>query len=438
MKRSVPIFLFLLVILSGCGRQGFVEVTSISTNMSVNGVQLTETNLVETLNLSPLPSLPHNPTNKYADDEDAALLGQGLFFDERLSSNGKISCATCHQADHNWTDGKPLSEGLQPVLRNAPSLWNVGYQRWFFWDGRKDSLWSQALGPIEHPLEMGGSRLRVYRLLNETESYRNLYQNVFGELPALSSTIEYKDARPVSEDPENPMHRAWTLLKTTDQDIINRVFSNAGKSLEIYQRKLISTDSPFDQFVRGLRTSHEGDLNALSVSAVRGLILFTGRGQCILCHTGPNFTDNEFHNIGLDRGNNPLDQGRYPGIVLVKSDPFNGKGRFSDDPSLEANQSLHYVATKDNNLGEFKTPTLRNVAGTAPYMHDGRFETLREVLQFYSTLPDTPAIGHREESLQPLNLTSTEIDDLVAFLNSLTGKPLDRDLKAKPKFLTDQ
>ena len=390
--------------------------------MKVNGVTLYETNLVEILNLSPLPELPPSSTNQYADNQDAALLGQALFFDEGLSINGKVACATCHQADNDWTDGKPLSEGLETVTRNAPTLWNVGHQRWYFWDGRKDSLWSQALGPIEHPFEMGGSRFRTYQLLGGSPSYLEHYERIFGRWPSLDSKLNFEDARPVVEDPDDKMDQAWQSLSAIDQQKINRVFSNVGKSMEAYQRKLVSNDAPFDQFVQGLRTGNKPDLDVLTVEAVRGLALFVGRGQCILCHSGPNFTDNEFHNIGLDRGNNALDQGRYPAVDQVKNDPFNGMGAFSDDPSIEANQSLHYVATKDNNLGEFKTPTLRNVADTAPYMHDGRFSTLQEVVEFYSLLPDTPAIGHREESLQALNLTPAETKDLVAFLKSLSGR----------------
>ena len=435
----------LAVLLLGCGKAYDDHIEPVPSQMNVNGITLFETNLVEILKLSPLPKLSPNPTNKYADNEDAALLGQSLFFDEGLSINSKVACATCHQADNDWTDGKPLSEGLEPVSRNAPTLWNVGYQRWYFWDGRKDTLWSQALGPIEHPLEMGGSRFRVYRKLYQIKSYQNHYQAAFGELPSLSSVVDFEDARPVPEEPENKMHQSWISLNETDQEAINQVFSNVGKSMEAYQRKLISSDSPFDQFVQSLRSGKREDLKVLSPSAIRGLILFVGRGQCILCHSGANFTDNEFHNIGLDRGTNPLDrgtnpldQGRYPAIEQVKKDPFNGKGSFSDDTSVQSNQSLHYVGVKDNNLGEFKTPTLRNVARTAPYMHDGRFTSLREVIEFYSTLPDTPAIGHREESLQALNLSEPEIDDLVAFLESLRGAPLDSSLMTKPTLPLDQ
>ena len=438
MSRTFVILWFVLILCSGCGKSYDAGVSSDLSEMTVGGITLSETNLVEILKLSPLPTLSPNPTNQYADNKDAALLGQALFFDTGLSINGKVACATCHQPDNDWTDGKPLSKGLQLLTRNAPTLWNVGYQRWHYWDGRKDTLWSQALNPIEHPFEMGGSRLRVYLQVHQTEVYRNLYQSVFGEFPPLSSEIEFQDARPIPERPEETMHQAWQSLSVKDQAVINRVFSNIGKSMEAYQRRLISTDSLFDQFVRGLRSGNDEDLQALSPAAIRGLVLFVGRGQCILCHSGPHFTDNEFHNIGLDRGGNPLDQGRYPAIEKLKRDPFNGKGLFSDDTSLQANRSLHYVTEKDNNLGEFKTPTLRNVARTGPYMHDGRFVNLREVIDFYSTLADTPAIGHREESLQALNLTSSEAADLIAFLNALDGSPLDAGLLNKPTLAPEQ
>ncbi|MEK9864124.1 MAG: cytochrome-c peroxidase, partial [Verrucomicrobiota bacterium] len=200
-----------------------------------------------------------------------------------------------------------------------------------------------------------------------------------------------------------------------------------------YQRQLISSDSPFDRFVGRLRRGERHLLTPeFNQQHLRGLVIFTGKGQCTLCHAGPTLTDHEFHNIGLDRGGSELDRGRYPAVEQVKNDPFNGQGLFSDDPSLEANQALHYVTTRDSNLGEFKTPTLRNVARTAPYMHDGRFETLEEVVTFYSTLPDEPALGHREESLQPLGLRGDEVKDLVAFLETLTGAPLDPALMRAP------
>lgn len=422
----------LLVWTASCENEKYIVSSQEVGPITIRGIKIPATNVVELLKLSPLPEPPPNSTNQYADNQDAALLGHYLFFDANLSANGEVSCATCHQAETDWTDQKPVSEGLEPVSRNAPTLWNVAYQRWYFWDGRKDTLWSQALGPIEHPKEMGGSRLRSYWLIQSTEIYRNAYRGAFGPLPALSSKPDFQDARPSVDDPSDHMHQNWQKLNESDRETLNQVYSNIGKSMEAYQRKIVSTDAPFDRFVASIRNKSKDGLAQFPDAAIRGMVLFTGRGQCILCHTGPNFTDNEFHNIGLDRGNRPLDQGRYPAIKQVKNDPFNGKNQYSDDTSMEANRALHYVAPKDNNLGEFKTPTLRNIANTAPYMHDGRFNSLKEVLQFYSTLPDTPAIGHREESLQPLNLSKEELHDLEAFLNSLTGAPLNQELLKAP------
>ena len=431
--KTLPYFLSALMLwTASCGKVQHTETSQSPGSINIHGITIPATNVVEILKLSPLPKLPPNPTNQYADNKDAALLGQHLFFDSRLSANGEVSCATCHQVETDWTDQKPVSEGLETVSRNAPTLWNVAYQRWYFWDGRKDTLWSQALGPIEHPKEMGGSRLRSYLLLQSSEDYRNLYNKAFGSLPPLTSESIPKDARPVAENLSDQMHQDWQALKESDHVVINEVFSNIGKAMEAYQRQIISKDAPFDRFVDSIRNGRKDASEHLSDGAIRGMVLFTGRGQCILCHTDSNFTDNEFHNIGLDRGGRPLDQGRYPAIEQVKNDPFNGQGNYSDDTTLESNQALHYVVPKDNNLGEFKTPTLRNIANTAPYMHDGRFASLREVLEFYSTLPDTPAIGHREESLQPLNLTEEELNDLEAFLNSLTGAPLNERLLKAP------
>jgi cytochrome c peroxidase len=429
MKGSSALLLALLPCLGACGKRHHGPPSPVM----IRDITLPSTNVVEILSLSPLPSRPAQPTNQDADNPVAAQLGQELFFDTRFSANGEVSCATCHQPANEWTDGKALSVGLEQVKRNAPSLWNVAYQRWYFWDGRKDSLWSQALGPIEHPSEMGGSRFRAYRLIRDTPVYLKAYESVFGMLPALSGRTGVVDARPVPDNPQDAMHKAWVSFPALDRTAVDRVFSHIGKAIEAFQRQLISTDAPFDHFVAALRAGDAEGMGKLSDAVLRGMKIFTGKGQCTLCHGGPNFTDNEFHNIGLNRGGRSLDQGRFPAIEQVRKDPFNGKGIHSDNPSMEANKSLHYVAPKDNNLGEFKTPSLRNVTGTGPYMHDGRFHSLREVVVFYSTLPDTPAVGHREESLQPLHLDAREIDDLVAFLTSLTGRPLEADLLKPPE-----
>ncbi|MBM3841269.1 MAG: cytochrome-c peroxidase [Verrucomicrobia bacterium] len=389
---------------------------------SANGIEFTAAEAAQILKLTPLPDLPHDPRNRHSSDARAVALGRQLFYDPRLSANGSISCATCHDPSRHWTDGKRVAEGLGRVARNTPTLWNVAYNRWQFWDGRRDTLWAQSVAPIENVNEMGSNRLRIYWRVAEEPGMRRAYEDLFGSLPALDSGKETRDARPVAEDPRHPMHRAWLALTDADRDRVNRCMSNLGKAVEAFERTMITPEAAFDRFGAGLRRRDQSAMDSMAPAALRGLRLFIGRGQCVLCHSGPNFTDREFHNIGLDRGAGELDTGRFRGIEAVKADEFNGNGVYSDDLSLTANIALHYVAQQPNNLGEFKTPTLRNVARTAPYMHDGRFADLRAVLSFYSRLDQQPAIGHREESLRPLNLSARDMDDLIAFLESLANE----------------
>ena len=421
--------LILLAFLAGCSDFSPPE----ERDLVVHDTEFSAEELKEILSLSPIPKAPENPTNQYADSPAAAELGQQLFFETRLSKNGEVSCATCHQPEQDWTDGRSLSKGLVEVSRNAPTLFNLAHSRWQFWDGRKDTLWSQSLGPIENEKEMGGSRTQAYLLIAESPELAQAYRKVFGDIPKLSTTDPPRSAQPLPNTPDHPMNQAWEQLSSRDQDLINRVFTNLGKAIEAYERKLVSENSRFDQFVAALNSAPGTAEEILSASEVRGLQLFVGKGQCTFCHSGPLFTDLEFHNIGLDRGDGELDTGRFAGVEQVKTDPFNGLGPYSDDTSLEANKSLFYLAQKPNNLGEFKTPTLRNISNTAPYMHDGRFATLAEVVEFYSLLHQQPALGHREETLQPLKLSETDLQDLVAFLGTLEGAPLPAALKTAPQ-----
>lgn len=385
--------------------------------------------------LSPLQPPPENPTNKYAEHPAAARLGQYLFFDSRLSGNGALSCASCHQPALGWTDGQALAVGLGRQIRNSPSLWNVSQQRWFFHDGRADTLWAQALQPLENPLEMGGSRSAVYLLFQRDPQLRRAYQAIFGPLPRLGRQPAGQ-ARPVPEQPQSAAHQAWMQLLPADQTQINRFASNLGKAIEAFERRLNSSETPFDRFARGLRDNQPELQKSLSKDAQLGLRLFIGRGQCILCHSGPGLSDGEFHNLGLPAlANLAVDQGRYQGISRLLSDPFNGKGPYSDLPAGDAwADKLNYLERQQSNQGEFKTPSLRELAQTAPYMHDGRFRTLEEVIAFYNT-PDAhqPALGRREDTIQPLKLSADEIRQLSAFLRSLSSGPPSAELSSQPK-----
>ncbi len=387
------------------------------------------------LALSPLPPPPKSATNRFAENPLAARLGQFLFFDARLSPGGDVSCATCHDPAKGWSDGREVAKGRSETTRHTQTVLNAAYQRWLFWDGRADSLWAQAGKPIEDPREMAGSRLRTARVVAEDRALRKAYEKLFGALPAFLARTE-GDARPVPLEPGHPHALAWAALEERDREAVDRVYANVGKTLDAYQRLLTSRPAPFDTFVAGLREGDATKLAALPSSAQRGARIFVGRGGCTLCHSGPLLSDREFHNVGLGpRTGLPLDAGRLPGIELVRGDPFNGRGRFSDDRAARENEKLDFVAAKPESIGEFRTPSLRDVARSAPYMHDGRFARLRDVVIFYSTLPDLPAVGHREETLKRLRLSGAEVADLVAFLESLTGGDLPAGLKSQPSSL---
>jgi cytochrome c peroxidase len=197
---------------------------------------------------------------------------------------------------------------------------------------------------------------------------------------------------------------------------------------------VVSANSPFDTFVAGLRTGDEERLRALSASARRGLALFLGRGQCRTCHVGPNFTDGEFHDIGVPDGPGlQPDPGRAEGVATLLGDEFQAGGLFSDDNRSEAARTTSFLDPHAATRGQVKTPTLRHVAATAPYMHQGQLATLRDVVRYYSTLEGRRPPGPNDEKiLAPLNLAESEIDDLVAFLESLTGEPLPAELLHPP------
>ncbi len=364
---------------------------------------------------SPLPAPRPSPTNRFADNALAALLGQRLFFDARFSANGSVSCASCHAPDLGFSDGKSLSTGLGRTARHSPSLWNVAQQRWFFWDGRADSLWAQAVQPLENPKEMGFDRVSLARTLRGDATLRTEYEKLFGALPDVASWPE----RAAPGDDGSELAAAWQRMGAEEQRAASRVAANFGKALEAFERTLVRGNAPFDRFVAGETT-------ALSESARRGWKLFAGRANCRSCHSGPAFTDGEFHNIGIPplAGGKSEDPARYAGIELLRADPFNSQGEFSDARAGEDALRLETLERTPQAFGEYRTPSLRNVALTAPYMHEGQLKSLADVVRFYSTLEGATQVGHHQEQvLQPLNLSSDEAADLVAFLESLTGTP---------------
>ncbi|MEZ4299826.1 MAG: cytochrome c peroxidase [Polyangiaceae bacterium] len=389
------------VLASGCGPSGAARAWSEEERRAIGRLEWTG-------------DLPSDPTNRFAGDPRAAALGKRLFFDSALSRTGHVSCAGCHDPGRGFSDGREVSVGRSAGRRNAPSLLGAAYSPWLFRDGRKDSLWAQAMGPLEDPTEHALSRLDVVRRLASV--YGPEYESTFGPLPVIDETWP-ESARPVPEDPSAPENAAWVALGPERQRQVNTAFANAGKAIAAWERLLVPGRAPFDEYARAVREGRES--SALSPAAVAGLRLFVGKAGCVSCHDGPRFTLDGFHNLGLPGRGEP-DRGRSAGASLVLADPFNCTGAFSDAPDRCAELGFLDPAFADFE-GAFRTPSLREVARTAPYMHAGQLATLADVVAFYDTLPGQAEIGHREATLRPLGLTETERAELVAFLESLTS-----------------
>ncbi|WP_447978527.1 cytochrome-c peroxidase [Candidatus Nitrospira bockiana] len=298
--------------------------------------------------IGPLPAyVPTPPTNlTYVQKVE---LGKQLYFDTRLSKNNSISCAFCHNPGTGFADARQFSIGAFGTAggRQAPTVYNTAFIPLQFWDGRAGSLEEQAIGPIHNPVEMAEKHETVVPKIAKIPGYQKQFRAVFGKDASLQSIAE---------------------------------------AIAAFERTIVSANSAFDKYAMG-------DQGAMDEAAVRGLGLFKGKARCILCHNGPNFTDNQFHNLGV------------PQAGLLKED----LGRYN-------------VSRREKDKGAFKTPTLRSVVETAPYMHDGVFKTLEEVIAFKDK--GGGPNPHLSPLMKPLGLSEQEKADLVAFLKALTGAPI--------------
>ena len=383
------------------------------------------------------PDQPSDPTNRWAGDEAAAWFGRYLYFEPRLSSTGTISCATCHDPARGTGDGLALSEAIGTTTRHAPALWNLAHQRWLYWDGRCDSLWCQATGPIEAEQEMGLDRVRLVRILSTHEDLRGAYSELFGPLPDISDPTRFPEAaRPVESDPEHPHHLAWLTMNPADQDAVTEVLVTVAKAIAAYEQTLQTSDTRVDRFVRALDTGKRSVAEAALTEEERlGLELFAGEGECVFCHSGWTFSNKEFHNVGLPEveGVDGLDTGRYDGIDRLRNHPFRSGSVWSDDPTGEAASRLERIAQTFEQLGQFKTPGLREIASHPPYMHGGHFASLTEVVAFYAEPGLYNGPGHREELLVARGWSTEEQAAMVAFLEALSATdPPSPDLLEAP------
>ena len=385
-----------------------------------------ELKLVKSLWIANLPPVPGDPSNAVADDPRAARFGHRLFFDPRLSSNGQVACSSCHQPELRYTDGRPRGEALGQSKRNTPGIAGTAYSPWLYWDGRKDSQWSQALSPLEDPNEQGGNRVALARLIAEDGEYRRAYTALFGILPDLSDADRFPAA--AAPIPGTAHAAAWNAMAPRDRESITRIFVNIGKAIAAYERLLLPGPSRFDRYAEAILDGNETMArHILGADEATGLRLFLGKASCIQCHNGPLLTNNEFHNTGILSAPGEIpDRGRIDGIRLAQADPFNCLSEFSDDPHRNCAE-LRFARTGTEVIGALRTPSLRNLTHTAPYSHKGQTPSLEQMVQHYDRAP-LAMIGHNEA--KPLRLSRRERAQLEAFLTTL-----DAPLATDPRWL---
>ena len=381
-----------------------------------------ELTALRSLWIGSLPPLAADPSNQYADDPRAAAFGQKLFFDTRFSSNGRVACATCHLTDKLFQDGTPLANGVGTTDRRTMTLIGTAYSPWFFWDGRKDSQWAQALGPLENPVEHGSNRTYYAHLIDQF--YRAEYEAIFGAMPEVGHLPARNGS---TQSPE--VVAAWEAMSAEEREAVTRIYANIGKSIAAYERLLLPGESRFDRYVEAvLNKDYESAGKILSENEIAGLELFIGKANCTNCHNGPLFTNNDFHNTGVPAAKDlPQDVGRSKGAQEVLADEFNCLSVYSDARPDQCGELNFLVIDAHQQERQFKPPSLRNVAERGPYMHAGQFATLEEVLNHYNTAPEAP-VGHSE--LEPLELSQKEIEQIIAFLRTL-----DSPINAEPRWL---
>ena len=332
------------------------------------------------------PPLAADPSNRVSGNPAAIQLGKLLFADPRLSTTGTISCASCHTEAKAFADGRPLAKGVKPLVRNTPGLWNVRFNRWFGWGGAVDTLWGTSVRPILAPDEMASGGGHAAQLITAHGRLTELFVAAFGAEPGGLGNEE--------------------------------VLVAVGKALAAYQETLISGPSPFDDFRDALARGDKAAMRRFPKSARRGLKIFAGRGRCGICHLGPGFTNGEFDDAGIPYFTGPgvVDKGRHGGIKAFRRSRYSRFGPHSDSPDHAMARLTRGVVLRHRDWGAFKVPSLRNVALTAPYMHNGSLATLRDVVRHYSEIDVERLHTDGTAILRPLHLTPGEIDDLVAFL----------------------
>lgn len=310
-----------------------------------------------------------DPSNRVSGKREAIELGERLFFDQRMSGNGRFSCGTCHVPERNWTDNLTRGRAAAEVDRNTPTLMNIRLGRWFGWDGASDSIWSQSMRPILDTRELGATVRHVADLVRKDEQLSCRYRRAFG-------------APPSAADDE-------------------AVLVDVAKALAAFQETFETPPAPFDGFRSALARGEKVKAGMYSEAAQRGLKVFVGKGTCSTCHSGPNFTNNEFADNGFPRAG----AGRSAGFKQLSASRFNLLGKYNDNAQAAAREAVRRSSESAGEPGAFKIPTLRHLFLTAPYGHRGELGSLGDVVKHYG---------------QRFKLSAAEQSDLVVFLESLS------------------
>lgn len=409
-----------VIMLAGCAALALVAGATIGGTSGGGKWSAEERSMLASLTLDKLEALTPDPSNRVADDTLASRFGRQLFFDERLSSNGQVSCATCHLPERDFQDNTPLARGVGVTGRRTMPIAGTAHSPWLFWDGRTDSQWAQALGPLESPVEHGGDRTQYAQYVAAT--YRREYERLFGRLPDLNRLPAH-----AGPNGDSPTRAAWGALHASRRDDITRVYANLGKAIAAFERRITFTPTRFDRYVGAeLSGRAHTSIDTLSPDEEAGLRLFIGKANCTTCHNGARLTDDHFHNTGVPVS--PLvaavDSGRTTGVQQVVAGEFNCLSRYSDAKPEDCSELRFAVTESDELVRAFKTPSLRNVAARAPFMHAGQLKTLRDVIEHYDRAPRAP-FGKSE--LKRLKLSAAERRQIEAFLQTLSAPPTQRE-----------
>jgi cytochrome c peroxidase len=335
------------------------------------------------------PPFSRDPTNRVSGNPDAIDLGRRLFFYPRFSPNGYIACVACHQPDRSFTDNLPRARGLAPVERNAVSLQNLRLHRWYGWGGASDSLWMASLRPILDPREIGATAATVAFIVQTGDGVACRYRAAFGDEPSAHDAEE--------------------------------VLVNVAKALAAYEETLVTGRTAFDDY-RDALIRGETPPASYPVDAQRGLKIFFGRGNCHACHTGPNFTDDAFRATAVKTfvGQELPDTGRLDGLRTARGSRYNLAGQYNDDPAKAGAKAVRDAKFEPHDPLRWRTPSLRNVAVTAPYLHNGTAATLHDVVRRYAKAPGQRPYVDDERRIRRVELSPRDVDDLAAFLETLT------------------